>query len=104
MHEIEPYYRWRDHYIVEEDERSPFFEKEYSEFVLSEKVYNFLLHPQWDNFGSPTLFMKILYADYTENFTIIELIGEWNDAINNDIMMLKRDIAEPMMNQGIDKF
>lgn len=104
MHGIEPYYSWRDFYCVEDDQRSPFYCKEYSEFEFSEQVYNFLLHPQWDNFGSPTLFMKILYADYEEGFAIIELIGEWNDAINNDIMMLKRDIIEHLIYEGIDKF
>lgn len=104
MHEIEPFYRWRDHYISSEDERSPFFEKEYSEFEFSEKVYNYLLHPQWDNFGSSTLFMKILYADYEVGFVVIELIGEWNDAIDNDIMTLKRNIIEHLIGEGIDKF
>ena len=33
--------------------------------------------------------MKILFADYEQNFAIIELIGEWNDAIENDIMTLE---------------
>ncbi len=28
-------------------------------------------------------------ADYQEQYMIIELIGEWNDAIENDIMSLK---------------
>ena len=32
------------------------------------------------------------------------MIGEWNDAIENDIMILKRDIIEPLMLEGIDKF
>jgi len=32
------------------------------------------------------------------------LIGEWNDAIENDIMTLKRDIIEPMIEEGINKF
>ncbi len=104
MHETEPYFNWRDHYVAAEDERSPFYKKEYSEFEFSDQIYNYLLHPQWDNFGSPTLFMKILYTDYIEGFTVIELIGEWNDAINNDIMFLKRDVLEPIMNEGVDKF
>lgn len=104
MHEIEPFYRWRDHYIAADDERSPFFQREYSEFEFSDKVYNFLLHPQWDNFGSTTLFMKILFTNYQEGYTVIELIGEWNDAINNDIMILKRDVIEHLMMHGIDKF
>lgn len=104
MHEIEPYYNWRGHYVASEDERSPFYKKEYSEFEFSDQVYNFLLHPQWDNFGSPTLFIKIIFTDYEDEYTVIELIGEWNDAINNDIMFLKRDILEPLMDEGINKF
>lgn len=32
------------------------------------------------------------------------MIGEWNDAIGNDIMFLKTDIINPMMNAGISKF
>src|SRR5690554_1415525 len=94
MHELEPYFNWRDHYVSSEDERSPFYNKEYSEFEYSEVVYNYLLHPQWDNFGSPTLFIKILFTDYEEGFTVIELIGEWNDAINNDIMRSEEHTSE----------
>ena len=51
-----------------------------------------------------TLYIKILFVDYTEGFTIIEMIGEWNDAINNDIMFLKRDIVEEFETNGINKF
>lgn len=43
-------------------------------------------------------------VDYEEGYAIIEMLGEWNDAIENDIMTLKRDIIEPIMAQGIDKF
>jgi hypothetical protein len=32
------------------------------------------------------------------------MIGEWNDCINNDIMTLKRDVIEPIMASGINKF
>jgi hypothetical protein len=46
--------------------------------------------------------MKVLYADYEKGYTIIEFIGEWNDAINNDIMMLKREILELMIDNGIN--
>jgi hypothetical protein len=35
---------------------------------------------------------------------VIELIGEWNDAINNDIMHLKRNILEYLLGEGITKF
>jgi hypothetical protein len=104
MHFIEPHYDWRLYYIASEDPYSPFYEREYSEFEFNNTVYNFYLHPQWDYFGSPTLFLKILFADYDKGYVIIEMIGEWNDAIENDIMILKRDIIEPLMLEGIDKF
>lgn len=104
MHDIEPYFSWIDIYRASDDSRSPFFRREYSEFHFQHAVYNYLIHPQWDEFGSQTLYLKILYADYSEGFAVIEMIGEWNDALNNDIMLLKRDLIEPMMDEGIDKF
>ncbi|MCH5714856.1 hypothetical protein [Niabella hibiscisoli] len=42
-------------------------------------------------------------ADYDEGYVIIELIGEWNDAVENDIMTLKRDVLEVFMHEGIHK-
>ncbi len=104
MHDIEPYYHWRGHYTSEEDERSPFFGREYSEFMFTNKVYNYFIHPQWDEFGSPTLYLKVLWADYENGFAIIELIGEWNDCIHNDIMFLKREVIDSMTSEGISKF
>jgi len=104
MHEIEPFYRWRDDYIAAEDELSPFFNMEYNEFEYDKQIYNFLLHPQWDHFGSNTLYLKVLFADYESNYVIIELIGEWNDAIDNDIMVLKREVIDLMIAEGINKF
>ena len=104
MHTLEPYYNWRGFYVASEDPYSPFFDREYSEFEYSQKIYDYYIHPQWDNFGSQTLFMKILYASYDEGFAVIELMGEWNDLLYNDIMFLKREIAETMMSQGIQKF
>jgi MFS superfamily sulfate permease-like transporter len=32
------------------------------------------------------------------------LLGEWNDAIENDIMTLRRDITDNMQAKGITKF
>lgn len=104
MHDIEPHYHWLHLYNSEEDELSPFFERVHSEFEFSNTVYNYLIHPQWDNFGSSTLYIKVLYADYEQQFGIIELIGEWNDVLHNDIMTLKREVIELMQDQGIDKF
>jgi len=104
MQDIEPFYNWRELYVAAEDERSPFYEREYSEFVYSNTIYNYYIHPQWDDFGSNTLYMKILFADYEKGFAVMEFIGEWNDCLNNDIMFLKRDIAEIMIAHGINKF
>lgn len=104
MHELEPYFNWRDYYVASEDVYSPFYGREYSEFEFIDQVYNYVIHPQWDTMGSPTLFLKILFADYDEGYVVIELIGEWNDAINNDIMTLKRDIIEHLIGNGINKF
>ena len=104
MQDIEPYFNWRHIYVASEDERSPFFEREYSEFEYTNAIYNYLIHPQWDDIDSPTLYIKILAVDYELGFAIIELIGEWNDCINNDIMTLKRDIIERIMEYGVNKF
>lgn len=104
MQDIEPFYNWRNYYIASEDSLSPFFGREYSEFEYSNTIYNYYIHPQWDDFGSSTLYMKILFADYDRGFAIFELIGEWNDCINNDIMFLKRDIADVLIGEGINKF
>ena len=104
MHEIEPYYRWRDDYIASEDPLSPFVDTKYNEFEFDKQIYNYLIHPQWDFFGSQTLYLKVLYSDYDLGFSIIEFIGEWNDALHNDIMTLKREIIELMVDEGLNKF
>lgn len=104
MHEIEPFYNWRHLYNAEEDEVSPFYGIEHSEFEYSNTVYNYYIHPQWDEFGSRTLYMKVLFADYELNYAIIELIGEWNDAVENDIMQLKRSVIDLMIAKGIYKY
>src|SRR5690349_18387201 len=104
MHDIEPFYNWRHIYVSEQDERSPFYGRVYSEFEFSNTVYNYYIHPQWDDFGSNTLYIKILFADYERQFVILEFIGEWNDALYNDIMFLKREVVEELESQGIRKF
>lgn len=104
MHDIEPFYNWRHLYVSEEDERSPFYGRVYSEFEFSHTVYNYYIHPQWDEFASRTLYMKVLMADYEEGYAVIELIGEWNDAIENDIMNLKREVVDTFQHEGIFKY
>ena len=42
--------------------------------------------------------------DYEQQFAVIELLGEWNDAIENDIMTLRREVTDRMFMQGITHF
>lgn len=101
MHDIKPFHRWEEHYLSNEDPKNPFF----GNTKLTEKIiYNFILNPLWEDFGSNTLYLKILYVDYDQQFAFIELIGEWNDALYNDIMYLKRNVIEKMIDEGICKF
>lgn len=104
MHTIEPYYNWQHIYQANEDENSPFYGVEYNEFQFTQKVYNHFIHPQWDSIDSQTLYCKILMADYDEHYAIIELIGEWNDAIENDIDNFKRFVVDVLEAKGIYKF
>lgn len=104
MQDIEPFYNWRHFYTAEEDLQSPFYRRTYSEFEYSQTLYNYYIHPQWDAFGSRTLYMKILFVDYEQHYAIIELLGEWNDAIENDIMTMRREITDNLFKLGIAKY
>lgn len=104
MHNIEPYDNWDYLYSSEQDERSPFYGRQYSEFEFVNTIYNYYIHPLWDDFGSKTLYLKILMVDYESGYLIMELIGEWNDAIENDIMTLKREVIDHFQSLGINKF
>ena len=104
MHDIEPHFHWREHYTSERDPKSPFYGRAYSEFTFTNKVYNYFVHPQWDDFGSQTLYAKHIWSDYDEGFAIIELIGEWNDALYNDVRFVKQELADHLLEQGISSF
>jgi len=68
------------------------------------RMYDFVIHPEWDSIGCETLYVKLLFTDYDQGFAVIELLGEWNDAVHNDVMEVKRRLADPLHVQGIDKF
>lgn len=104
MHTLEPFSGWLRYYDSSADEQSPFFENEYNFDVYRDTIYGYYIDPAWDSFGSETLYLKLLYADYEQGFAIVELLGEWNDAINNDIMTLKRGFVELLIREGIRKF
>lgn len=104
MHTIEPHYSWMHLYMASEDQKSPLYQYQNNETSFTHVIYNHYIHPQWDDIGSSTLFIKILYCNYDDGFTVIELMGEWNDCLHNDIMLLKRNIIEPMIENGINQF
>lgn len=99
-----PYERWNQYYNSSYDDRSPFAGKEYNYDLYSENIYGYYIDPAWDFMGSETLYIKLIFVDYDLGFAVIEMLGEWNDAINNDIMQFKRNILEHMMDFGISKF
>ena len=102
MHEIEPFYKWDKIYNAAEDERSPFFGQTYEDYELA--LYDHLIHPYWDFIGSETLYVKLLFVDYDQGFAIIEMLGEWNDTLHNDVMHLKRNLIDVLLQEGVKKF
>lgn len=104
MFVLEPHYNWRKIYTAEEDPHSPFYGRVYSEFEFNNAIYDTVIHPQWDEFGSLTLYTKILYTNYDLGFVIMEFIGEWNDLLYNDIMYLYRNVLEELLEKGIQKY
>lgn len=105
MHTIEPYYSWQNLYEASDDPRSPLFGVENDLNTYTNTIYGYYIHPQWDSLESETLYLKILFADYdTDHVAIIEFIGEWNDAIENDVMNLKRHVIDHLVNEGVRRF
>lgn len=104
MHHIEPFFNWRDIYTAESDEASPFYGRQYNELAFETTVYGYYIHPQWDSIESETFYVKLLYANYESGHAIIELFGEWNDAIGNDISLLKNNFIDVLLDAGISKF
>ncbi len=104
MHDIEPFYKWEYIYNAKMDKKNPFHRRKHNNIEYNESIYNYYIHPSWDSFGSETLYIKILYIHYELGFAIIEMLGEWNDAIENDIASLKRNIIDHLINEKIGKF
>ena len=94
MHTIEPYYNWRHLYQASEDPQSPLYGYFNSEVHFTDQIFDHVIHPQWDSIGCETLYLKILFVDYAIGYAVIEFFGEWNDAVHNDIMRVKRDLIE----------
>lgn len=104
MHEIEPFYNWESYYSSADDEQSPFYGREYNEVEYENTIYGYYIHPYWDYIGSETLYLKILYANYGQGYVIMEMFGEWNDTLHNDVMHLKRTVIDHLLIEGISKY
>ena len=104
MHDLEPFDRWTAQYSAALDPRSPYYGTKYHPTLCTHTIYNYYIHPQWDTIESSTLYVKVLWCDYDTHFVIIELLGEWNDILHNDIMLLKRNLIDLLLEQGIQKF
>ncbi|BDD05656.1 hypothetical protein [Aureibacter tunicatorum] len=104
MHTIEHFGNWMNLYNSSKDPNSPFYGKEVNYDVFQYALYDHYIAPGWDSFGSETLYLKVLFADYMNGFVIIELIGEWNDAVYNDISVLKNEVIDFFLEQEINHF
>jgi hypothetical protein len=104
MNEIEPFFKWEIYYMASDDERSPLFNVEYNTNQYTHDIYGYYIHPMWDYIGSDTLYVKVLYVNYNTGYAILELFGEWNDTLHNDIMHLKRNLLDGMLLNGIHQF
>lgn len=103
MHELEPFYNWEKYYHPYKDALSPFFGREGLQ-AYENTIYGYYIHPDWDEIGSETLYLKLLFVDYNKQFAVIEFLGEWNDALHNDIMYLKRVVIDHLTRKGINQF
>ncbi|WNJ16321.1 hypothetical protein [Pontibacter sp. G13] len=104
LRHIEPFYGWLNIYSHERDPHSPFHEVEHNQFYYDRSINNIPAHPLWDQFGSESLLIKILYAEYEQGYAIIELFGEWNDLFENDFKLLCENCLTYLIDAGIQHF
>lgn len=103
MHEIEPFYNWEKYYQSYTDSLSPFYKRKPLN-NYENTIYGYYIHPDWDEIGTETLYVKLLFVHYEHRVAIIELLGEWNDALHNDIMYLKRVVIDKLVRHDINQF
>jgi hypothetical protein len=101
MHDLEPFYNWEHLYRAYDDPHSPFYGVSPDRTTYEHAIYSYYIHPEWDYIGSETLYIKLLFTDYKAHICVIELFGEWNDALHNDIMHLKRNVIDVLTGMGI---
>ena len=102
MHELIPHSGWKARYQASLDPKCPLYlDRGAPENGAYHRMYDFVIHPEWDAIGCETLYIKLLFVDYDQGYAVIELLGEWNDAVHNDVMEVKRRLADPLNLQGI---
>ena len=69
--ETEPFSGWVSLYDPIDDENGPFFGIEANHSDYERFIYTFPAHPDWDDFGSESLLIKVLFTDYDQGFTIV---------------------------------
>lgn len=104
LHHIEPFFGWLATYSHETDANSPFHQVEHNMFYFDRSINSIPAHPLWDQIGSESLLVKILFADYDKGFAVIELFGEWNDLFENDYKLLGENCLTYLIDQGINQF
>lgn len=104
LRDIEPFFGWLAWYNTEQDTRSPFYEVEHNLFYYDRSINEIPAHPLWDDIGSESLLIKILYVDYHEGYAIIEMFGEWNDLFENDYRLLAENCLTYLVDQGINRY
>ena len=101
---FEPFYGWVTWYDPDTDDNSPFYGGGPHRNEEGPKIYNFPAHPDWDDFGSESLLTKILFADYSRGYVVIEFLGYWNDLLLNDFKMLAENVLTWLIDGGIRHF
>ena len=104
LRDIEPFYGWLPLYDPKQDERSPFYEIEHNLFYFDRSINHIPAHPLWEDFGSESLLLKILFVNYEEGYAVIELFGEWNDLYDNDFKLLAENVLTFLIDHGINRY
>ena len=104
MFDIEPFQGWLFLYQNELDSNSPFAEIDHNSLYFDRFIYEFPVHPDWDEIDSENLLIKILFVSYEDKYAIIELLGDWNDLQQNDFRLLSDNCLRLLLEEGVNKF
>ena len=76
MHDLKPHPGWESRYRATNDPRSHFYmDQGAPEREGYHRMYDFVIHQEWDSIGCETLYVKLLFADYDQGYAVVELLG-----------------------------